>query len=101
MGQQYGNMVSADGSQAFYTNMTNVVLVASPSNMQQMQYCSPQMMSPTGPMQGMPQQMAMQFVGQDQPGEGSFQWTGSTEAPADNVIPTTSSDPAPNGTAVT
>lgn len=101
MGQQYGNMVSADGSQAFYTNMTNVVLVASPTNMQQMQYCSPQMMSPTGPMQGMPQQMAMQFVGQDQPSEGGFQWTGNNEAPADNIIPTTSPDPVPNGTAIT
>jgi len=85
MGQQYGNMVAADGSQAFFTNMpANVVLVASPTGMQQMpqgmqqmqpmSYAMPQMMS--GPMQP---QMAMQFVSQDQSG-GNMQWAFGDES---------------------
>jgi len=88
MGQQYGNMVQADGSQAFFGNMpANVVLVAAPTNMQpvnggmqqmgqgmqQMPYTMPQMMQ--GPMQ--PQMMMMQP--QDQSG-GNFQWNGADQS---------------------
>merc|ERR1719456_1487751 len=79
MGQRYGNMVASDGSQAFFTNMpANVVLVASPTNMQQMgqgmqqmgqgmqqvSYAMPQMMS--APMQ--PQMMMAPMQPQDQSG---------------------------------
>lgn len=93
MGQQYGNMVAADGSQAFYGNVpANVVLVAAPAGsmppqgmqpmpqgmqqMGQMSFAMPQMMS--APMQP---QMAMQFVSQDQSANG-FQWgnAGAVEA---------------------
>merc|ERR1719498_2113518 len=77
MNQQYGNMVAADGAQAFFTNMpANVVLVASPTGMQQMgqvqqmPYSMPQMMP--GPMQP---QIGMQFVSQDQ-ANANFQWGG-------------------------
>merc|ERR1719262_983442 len=99
MGQQYGNMVAPDGSQAFFTNMpANVVLVAAPAGtqgmppqgmqqlpqgmqqmgqgMQQMSYAMPQMIS--GPMQP---QMAMQFVSQEQSGS-NFQWGGADESQA-------------------
>jgi hypothetical protein len=79
MNQQYGNMVSADGSQAFcmpMQNMQSVVVVQAPQGMQQMpqgmqmQYAMPQMMQP---------QMAMQYVNQDQ-SSNNFQWTGPTDA---------------------
>jgi len=84
MGQQYGNMVAADGSQAFMVpaNMQqmpgNVVMIAAPQQMQQgmqqMSYAMPQMMS--GPMQP---QMAMQFVSQEQSGSNFQQpWNGET-----------------------
>merc|ERR1719162_543835 len=89
MAQQYGNMMAPDGSQAYFAGAQNVVLVAQPvgmappqggvqvgqgmQGMQQMPYAMPQMMS--GPMQP---QMAIQYVGQDQP---SFQqWAGSENA---------------------
>lgn len=90
-GQQYGNMVAADGSQAFFTNMTNVVLVASPTNMQQMPYGVPQMMSPQGAISNlpaMPQQVAVQYVNQgqeQQPSDTGFQWSGNNEASATNM----------------
>lgn len=95
MGQQYGNMVAADGSQAYFTNTQNVVLVAQPMGMappqgavavgqgpqgQAMQpFAMPQMIS--GPMQP---QMAMQFVGQDQAG-GNYQWSGSDNSQQDSA----------------
>jgi len=86
MGQQYGNMVAADGSQAFYGNVpANVVLVAAPAGSMPPQgmQAMPQGMQQMGQMmmQPMPQmmsgqmqpQMAMQFVSQDQSANG-FQW---------------------------
>ena len=52
----------ADGSQAMVTAVPQVLVVSSPgANV--MQYAVPQMLSPSN-MQPMPQQMAMQFVGQ-------------------------------------
>ena len=52
----------ADGSQAMVTAVPQVLVVSSPGA-KGMQYAVPQMMSPSN-MQPMPQQMAMQFVGQ-------------------------------------
>ena len=51
-----------DGSQAMVTAVLQVLVVSSPGA-KGMQYAVPQMMSPSN-MQPMPQQMAMQFVGQ-------------------------------------
>jgi len=96
MGQQYGNMMASDGSQAYFSGGQNVVLVAQPvgmappqggvqvgqgmQGMQQMPYAMPQMMS--GPMQP---QMAVQYVGQDQP--NFQQWAGSENAQQEPEIP--------------
>merc|ERR1712050_277059 len=75
MNQQYSNRVAADGSQADFTP----VVMAVPQNGPQTPYAMPQMMTPAGPMQPMPQQMAMQFVGQGQANE-EYQWNGGSGA---------------------
>mmetsp|Transcript_80714 Transcript_80714/g.187383 ORF Transcript_80714/g.187383 Transcript_80714/m.187383 type:complete len:298 (+) Transcript_80714:50-943(+) len=68
MNQQY---VASDGSPTYWAP----VVVAMPQNGAQMPYAVPQMM-PASPMQPMPQQMTMQFVGQGQAGE-EYQWAGT------------------------
>ena len=55
-------LTQADGSQAMVTAVPQVLVVSSPGA-HGMQYAVPQMMSPSN-MLPMPQQMAMQFVGQ-------------------------------------
>lgn len=72
----YGNTVAADGS------MPMVFVMNSP-NGSQMCYAMPQVMSPTGSMQAMQQQMVVQFMPQEQgqPNE-EYQWGGSSTAGA-------------------
>lgn len=75
MNQQY--VSASDGSPAYFAP----VVVAMPQNGGQMSYAMPQMMQAAGPMQAMPQQMAVQFVGQGD----EYQWGGhsaSTESMA-------------------
>jgi len=62
--QQFSGVMQPDGTQAMFTAVPQVVVVQSPTA--GMQYAMPQMMSPTGTMQPMPAQMAMQFIGQSQ-----------------------------------
>lgn len=73
MNQQYVAAASADGSPAYFAP----VVVAMPQNGAQMPYAMPQMMQAAGPMQPMPQQMAMQFVGQGD----EYQWGGPGAQP--------------------
>jgi len=88
MGQQYSNMVAPDGSQAYFTNMPNVVLVASPTNMQQMQPM-PMQMQPVQMMSGQPQPVQLQQM-QGQPqmqavpyqSGQNFGWSSSGTQPA-------------------
>lgn len=61
--QQFTGVMQPDGTQAMFTAVPQVVVVSSPTA-GGMQYAMPQMMSPAGSMQPMPQQMAMQFIGQ-------------------------------------
>lgn len=74
MNQQY--VAASDGSPAYFAP----VVVAMPQNGAQMPYAMPQMMPAAGPMQPMPQQMAMQFVGQGE----DYQW-GGPAAPAEGA----------------
>lgn len=57
--QQFAGVMQADASQAMFTAVPQVVVVASPSATG-LQYAMPQMMSPTGAMQP----MQMQYMGQ-------------------------------------
>lgn len=90
MGQNFGSMTTADGSQAYFTP----VVMAPQNGAPQMQFVMPQMgmMSAAGPMQQMPQQMAMQFVSQDpQIAVGDqYQWG----AGDDSIAGTTNGQPA-------
>merc|ERR1719183_988874 len=90
MGQQYGNMVAADGSQGYFAPMQKVVLVQAPQGMQQMgmqqmpqgvqqmqqlPYAMPQMMS--GSMQP---QLPQPYVSQDQSSNSFQQWGGTDDS---------------------
>jgi len=73
-GQQYAGVMQADSSQAMFTAVPQVVVVSSPAAAG-MQYATPQMvMSPTGAMQPMPPQMAMQFLNQGSQMNGGHVW---------------------------
>jgi len=62
--QQMQCVMQPDGSQAMFMAQPQMMVVSSPTNAG-MQFV-PQMMSPTGQMQQMSPQMAVQFVGQSQ-----------------------------------
>jgi len=83
MSQQY--VTASDGSPAYFAP----VVVAMPQNGAQMPYAMPQMMQAAGPMQPMPQQMAMQFVGQGE----EYQWA-SPGAPAESTARGSGTQPA-------
>jgi hypothetical protein len=77
--QQFTGVMQADGTQAMFTPMTQMMIVQSPAN-GSMQYAVPQMMTPTGAVvQQMPAQMAMQFVGQSSGPEMGLQYGGGQE----------------------
>jgi hypothetical protein len=60
----FTGVMQADGSQAMFTAVPQVVVVSSPTAAG-MQYAVPQILSPNGAMQPMHPQMAMQFIGQN------------------------------------
>merc|ERR1711920_710813 len=62
-GQQFQGVMQPDGTQAMFTTVPQVVVVQSP-NAASMQYAMPNQMGMMAPMNQMPQQMAMQFMGQ-------------------------------------
>merc|ERR1711870_164576 len=88
--QQFTGVMQPDGTQAMFTAVPQVVVVSSPTAAG-MQYAMPQMMSPTGSMQPMPPQMAMQFIGQGQGQDmGTFvngQEAGAGAGPQSQVHP--------------
>jgi len=75
--QQFAGTMQPDGSQAMFAAMPQVVVVSSPTAAG-MQYAMPQMMPPSGAMQPMPHQMAMQFMAQN-PGQDMGAFSGSQE----------------------
>jgi hypothetical protein len=61
---QFAGVMQPDGSQAMFTAVPQMMVVSSPTNAGMQFAAMPQMMSPTGQMQPMSPQMAVQFVGQ-------------------------------------
>lgn len=85
MSQQYVAASDGSGGPAYFAP----VVVAMPQSGAQMPYAVPQMMQAAGPMQAMPQQMAMQFVGQGD----EYQW-GAPSAATESTARGSGTQPA-------
>lgn len=92
MNQQYASLAAGDGSPAYFAP----VVVAMPPGGAQLPYAVPQLLPPAGAMQAMPQQMAIQFMGQGQ-GE-DYHWGGGCcgggGAAAESTAASSGSQPA-------
>lgn len=76
---QFAGVMQPDGSQAMFTAVPQMMVVSSPTNAGMQCAMMPQMMSPTGQMQPLSPQMAMQFMSQ-----GSFPGSEATSGVSAN-----------------